>query len=481
MLAVPNHYQVALAIGLAFMCFTETALAKGVSANLPLQVHPRVEAQIDKLMAITSGPPLTKPYKVVELERRVKQIESNYLQLFNELDLYLQKYQKAAGITDVNATVAVADSGDMLRPNTRGGFFSDSYSFGASGFYQPSDYLLVSAGGTFSEHADFRHTNTYVTVGMEYIQLEAGYREHWFSPFKYSSMLVSTHAKTSPSVTFSNASPITSWDIRYEIFYAKLEEVEEIRLGENYYHGSPRHGGIHLSFSPLDFWSIGINRTLQFGGGARSFSFGDVFEALLNPAGKDNVGDIETNDPNYEFGNQQASVTTVFNLDWGTPFQLYGELGGEDTVGESNYSLGNQSLSFGIYLPALTDSVSLRLEHNQWATKWYVHHLYPAGYTNAGVIMGQWAAEQRLEGTSPKASVDTLGIDWQIDPIRRIETVVSLIQADAEAAVENYETGYQIQLDYTQITPYGEIGVGVLFGKSTLGENQSALQLSYFW
>ncbi|WP_162558427.1 capsule assembly Wzi family protein [Saliniradius amylolyticus] len=461
--------------------FSCSTLAKGLSPYLPLNTAYEAEALIDQLLAITPGAPLTKPYKAVEVYRRLEQIETSHPSLYGQLSRYMSRYTRTYGRTHIDLELALSDDGEQPLANNRGAMISDSYALSSGAFYQPSPYFLASAGINYSEAAGFRHTNSYLGFGYEYAQFEFGYREHWFSPFKYSSMLVSTHAEPSPSITVSNATPITDWNIRYELFYSKLESVEGIRLGDKLFPGSPRHGGLHLSFTPFEFWTLGLNRTLQFGGGERDVDLGDVFEALFNPAGKDNLGrDEKENDPNYEFGNQQASITTQLNLNWGMPFQVYGEFGGEDTLDESNYKLGNQTFSVGLYLPMVAENLSLRYEHNHWSTAWYVHHLYPDGYTNAGRLMGHWGAEQKVENTAPPASVDTLGINYQWPGLGVLHARIALIRNEQRDAFD-YQRGYQVELQYSHATSYGFFGAGLLYSKTTLGDTQSRLNIYYRW
>ena len=47
----------------------------------------------------------------------------------------------------------------------------------------------------------------------------------------------------------------------------------------------------------------------------------------------------------------------------------------------------------------LTDSVSLRVEAIELDDFWYVHHLYPAGYTNDGQIIERYGQKWYV-GTS---------------------------------------------------------------------------------
>ncbi|GGW78439.1 capsule assembly Wzi family protein [Alteromonas halophila] len=469
-----------MAVLLAGSFMTLSSKASGVSNYLPLNQSVRAEAEIDRVIALTNGNALIKPYKVADIQARVAQIKTTYPTLYKRVTSYLKRYQTPLGITHAGAEVAATSDAKGNLPNAHGKSMDTNYEVALAGYYQPSDYLLFSAGGVYNDTDKWRHTGSFVGMGFEYAQLDIGYREHWYSPFKHAAMLMSTHAEAAPSVTLSNVQPITGWDIRYELFYSELAEVDEIRLGDEVYPGRPRHAGLHLSFSPLENWTFGVNRTLQFGGGARDAGFSDFFEALFNPAGKDNIED-RSGDPNYEFGNQQASVTARYHANWGMPLEFYGEYGGEDTEGEKNYKLGNITAGLGVFAPYVTDNLALRFEYNHWSHLWYVHHIYRDGYVNDGVIMGHWAAELRGdERRAPGGAVHTLSAHWEISSSRFVDTRVSVIRND-ENTQRDYETGYQLKTTYSEVIGDGILGVTLFLQRDTFGDSQSRLALSYQW
>ncbi|MDF2179277.1 capsule assembly Wzi family protein [Aliiglaciecola sp. CAU 1673] len=453
--------------------------AKGLSPLLPLQLSPEIENQIEKVMALTDGAPLTKPYKASDLQVRAEQLKDSHPLLYQRIQNYLKRYKKTAAITHRSAELAASGGTARALPNQRGALSEATYRVSANGFYQANPYVLLSAGTMVTDGQDMAHNTTYLALGYEYAQVEIGYREHWFSPFQDSAMLVSSNAEASPSITISNSNPISDWNIRYEVFYSQLEEVQGIRLGDELFPGRPRHAGLHLSLTPLDFWTLGFNRTLQFGGGKREVDFSDVMEAIFNPAGKDNVGDVDTDDPNYEFGNQQASITSKFNFHLGTPVSLYMEFGGEDTLDESNYKLGNQTYSLGLFLPLLTDDLSLRYEFSHWSTAWYVHHLYQQGYTNGGQVLGHWGGDARQFNDAVPASAHSLNLNWALTGSQIIDGTLRVLQNDPGR--QSYETGYEVNLRYSHATSLGFWGAELYWGKDPLGQDFSRLSAFYRW
>lgn len=463
-----------------FLMLALPAWGKGLSPYLPLNISPEVEAQIEKVFALTPGAPVTKPYKVAELSRRLKQIKDTHPTLVKRLNSYLSRYTQTFSMTNLSGSLSLANNEQKAIPNQRNIKSDSSYQVAVGSLAYINPYLYVSGGVQYADGENAIFNNTHIAFGYEYAQVELGYREHWFSPFQDSAMLVSTHAKASPSITLSNATPITDWNIRYEVFYSKLEKADGIVLGDETFSGRPRHAGLHLSFTPFDFWTLGFNRTLQFGGGKREVSVSDIFQALFDPAGKDNVGDVDTDDPNFEFGNQQASITSKFNLDLGIPVSLYAEYAGEDTVNESNYQLGNVAKSMGIYLPVIGNGISVRYEYSDWTNRWYIHHLYAEGYSNDGQVLGHWGGNERISGNDTPATTHMLNLNWVMDSNQIIDFTARTIKNE-DSQVFQYQSAYEINLRYSYATENGFWGAEVYSGKDVFGETFSRLSAFYRW
>lgn len=460
--------------------FSDIASASGISPYLPLKLAAEIETYIEQVMAITPNTPLTKPYKAIDLLTRVKLIKDSHPRLYQRLNSYLARYKRNLFLAHASAEVGFNSGERKFIPNQRGLSTENRYQISVSGYAFASPYFYAAAGAQYSDDNELEQYNSHLAFGFEYLQIELGYREHWFSPFQDSAMLVSSNAQSSPSITLSNATPITSWDIRYEIFYSELERVEGIRLGDDIFPGKPRHGGVHVSFSPLENWTIGLNRTLQFGGGQRKVSFSDVLEAFFDPAGKDNVDGSESDDPNFEFGNQQASITTKVNFDLGMPVSVYAEYGGEDTVNESNFSLGNNTTSIGIYLPLVREDLSLRYEYSNWSTRWYIHPLYQSGYTNNGNVLGHWGGDSRVFNDDPPADTHSVNVNWNIVQNQLLNITLRAIR-NKNSTQFDYETGMEIQADYSYATDNGFYGIGLYAGKDVFGDSFGRLTTYYRW
>jgi hypothetical protein len=459
------------------------AQAKGPSPYLPLKISPEIEVKIEKLLALTRNVPLTKPYKASEILSKLTQVKDSHPLLHSQLTAYISRYTKPAGITHVELSASYNDDTSKALPNQRNINADSNYqgSIGALAYITP--YAYVSLGTTYADDAGVIHTNTHLGFGYEYAQVELGYREHWFSPFQDSAVLLSTHAISSPSITVSNATPITKWNLRYEVFYSILEEQSGIVLGDQVTPGRPRIAGIHLSAAPLDFWTIGVNRTLQFGGGLRDPSVSDVFQAIFNPAGIDNVGDIPdvvADDPNFEFGNQLASFTSKINFTWYTPISFYGEIGGEDTEGESNFKLGNETLSAGLFLPEIRENLALRYEFTRWSTAWYVHPLYAEGYSNEGQVLGHFGGGERVFNDDTPSKTHSFNADWTLASGHIINATYRIINNET-SDVFDYFTANELQLRYSRPTRYGFFGAEVYVGNNVFGDRFGRISAFYRW
>ena len=67
-----------------------------------------------------------------------------------------------------------------------------------------------------------------LSLGNEFVQLDAGYRDQWLSPMIDSSMLISTEAPTMPSLTLSNQMPIGGAGFEYQLFLARMSYSKDI-------------------------------------------------------------------------------------------------------------------------------------------------------------------------------------------------------------------------------------------------------------
>src|SRR5690606_24172330 len=260
-----------------------------------------------------------------------------------------------------------------------------------------------------------------------------------------SAMLLSTQAQTLPSVTLSNYTPLTRWNLRYQIFFAKLGRSDEIRYAGGITRGEPRLAGMHLSINPVPGWTLGVNRLMQYGGGERGQdSLGDLFDALFRPSAFDNTGTLS------DFGNQVASITSSFTMPTELPFAVYFEYAGEDTSRNSDVRLGNTALSAGLRFPSLgRHNLDLTLEASEWQNGWYVHHIYLDGLTSEGNVIGHWGADWRVprDGVGGRSFMARVG--WPLANRAEIEATYRTLDNEDYTA-HDYDRAHLLDVRYSR-------------------------------
>src|SRR5215472_3658575 len=329
------------------------AATDGASAYLPLNLDPVIERQIERVLILADEPVLKRPFPV-ELVRVALPAACKHDQaLCERVSRFLDRYEHGYGVTYATGTVAATHGATTVLPNQHGLESNDNWQVAAQGYAQPDDHLIASAGAiAYAGRTQF--TGTMLTAGFDWAQLDLGYRDHWLSPMTDSSSLLSTETPTQPSVTLSNWRPLTRFGIQYEFIYQKLSQtgpgiggrgVE----GDNITYcptdntcesarGNPHLFSMQLSFEPFPGWSLGINRNLQYGGGAGLPSSAHwLVHAFFKPS-----GEAQTQ------GNQQASYVSRFIFPGRVPFAMYFQYAGEDNSDGGSYLLGNAALSAGI-------------------------------------------------------------------------------------------------------------------------------------
>ena len=228
--------------------------------------------------------------------------------------------------------------------------------------------------------------------------------------------------------------------------------------------------------SPTASWTLGFNRVLQFGGGPRKVSAGDIVKAFFDPAANDNSYTME--ERITEFGDQMASVTTSYRFDGAMPIEIYAELAGEDTQGGSNLSLGNQATNFGIFMPQINKNVALRYEYNRYKTAWYTHHLYAFGNTNNGFVYGNYIADQRDFGHGIPARTHKATLDYATSVTSGWRASIGTISNQDNI---RYDRAYEIMLEHRRNVNQYPVRMSLTFGNNVYSENYGQFEASIFW
>ncbi len=385
------------------------AVARGVSPYLPLNLDPSIEQQIERVLILGEKAVLTRPIATATVLDALPVACQKDVTVCNEVRRYLARYMRNAGVTEAIVEASTASGADKTIPNRYGLTTKSNWEAIARGYWQPADYALLSLGAV-AYQGDLVPDGTMLSLGLDVVQLDIGYRAHWLSPFTDSAMLLSTHAPTMPSITLSNYRPLTRLGLHYEAFMASMSETHQIDFEGAPRTGRPRLSGLHVSIEPASGWSLGINRELQYGGAGRPGSISDLLRAFFSPSRYDNTNAQLTSD--QQFGNQLASITSSMVFPGRVPFSLYMEYAGEDTSAGKNYLLGNSALSVGIRFPRLWRRFDLTIELSEWQNAWYVNGVYGDGLTNKGNVIGHWAGDERQFNSATGARSGMIRLGW---------------------------------------------------------------------
>ncbi|HYM33767.1 MAG TPA: capsule assembly Wzi family protein, partial [Steroidobacteraceae bacterium] len=252
------------------MAVHSNASARGVSPYLPLNIDPAIERKIERVLLLAGKPVMRRPIAAaIVLEALPKACERD-AELCEEVRGYLRRYMKSYGVTTLQVNAAYTSGSSRVPiPNQHGQSVDSNWQAIVSGFVQPSDYVILNAGG-IAYDGYVTATGSFASIGFDFAQLDIGYRDHWFSPLTDSSTLISPEAKTMPSITLSNYRPLTPLGISYEVFAAEMSRQEGIEYFGSTTSGRPRLSGIQIGMEPASGYAIAMNRIMQFGGGARN-------------------------------------------------------------------------------------------------------------------------------------------------------------------------------------------------------------------
>jgi hypothetical protein len=444
------------------------AHARGVSPYLPVDISPEIERKIERVLLLGEQPLLKRPIAAATVLDALPRACERDSVLCADVRRYLASLARRAGIGYATLTASSAPNTETALPSSHGMTSLSNYEAAIAAYWQPTDSLLLT-GGVLAYEGEATPTGTVFSFGRDFAQLDLGFRDRRWGPSQDTAMLMSTQAPTMPSVTLSSYRPLTKAKLRYEAFVARMSESSNIAFGTGTTAGHPQLAGLHLSIEPVAGWSIGVARIMQYGGGEREDSFGDLLDAFFNPADRDNTA---TGDPNEEFGNQVASLTSQLIVAEPLPLSIYFEYAGEDTSRETNVRLGNTALSAGIAFPKLGSRFAATFELTEWQNGWYVHHIYADGLRHEGHVIGHWGGDWRITGDGVGASSAFARVN--VDRVLGGELEATYRQLDNEDYTGgNYETARQIDARYSR--PWNDLSVGaaITSGRDVFGESYS--------
>ena len=460
--------------GLSIACLIAAAAmsarAGGVSAYLPLNLEPETERQIERVLILADEPVLKRPFAVALVQLALPKACERDKALCIKVKKYLERYSRDYAVTHASATGSKSSGADVVLPNQHGDTSHSDWEISAQGFVQPSDYFLASAG-LIAYSGRTVPTGSLLSVGFSGAQLDIGYRDHWFSPATDSTFLIGTEAPTMPSVTLSNYEPLTRFGFQYELFLARMSRTDRIAYqGQGtsvLSSGNPKLFGAQFSIEPFSGWSFGVNRQLQYGGGGLPDTAHFLLSDFFNPAGK-----------NQTLGKQQASYISRFIFPAKTPFAVYSQYAGQNTLDGGSYLLGEVGLTVGIDFPKLWHYFDLTFEASEWQNGWYANNgVFLDGMTQYRLATGQWDADQRVFNDRVGGRSEMLRIGWE-PPFggyleERVRYLVNQIYGE-------YPYRHYVDATVRYSRPWNDLTVGgeVLAGRDVFG--QSFERLSAF-
>ncbi|MCM2680931.1 capsule assembly Wzi family protein [Echinimonas agarilytica] len=467
MLRFPSKVMRQLSLTLTLMCISGLSWANGVSPYLPLQMSPEIEYKIERLFIQANQAIIKRPIPISQVYTALNKIGDSDPALSRSVRMYLERFKGDAGLTHASLSVSNADDNGQYLANKRGRTTDSYYEVSGSAYWAATDWAIVNLGGyAYDDEATLE--GSFLSFGQDYLQVDLGFRAHWFGPFQDSDMLITTNAQTQPTITFSNVTPLTDFGINYEIFWGEMSESDLILSQDRdvRMNGKPKLFGFHMSFEPVDGFAIGLNRLMQYGGGDRDESFKDLIKAFFDPSGQDNIGE-----KGVDFGNQVSSVTSRLTLPGEFPMAVYMEYAGEDT-GRGSHRLGNTSLMLGVHMPKLTDTLNLTYEFADWQNAWYVNSNYGDGLRNEGSVIGHWGGNNRKFEDAVGATTHMGKLIWEYSDHQIITTTARVTLNESYSSTStDYDNGYELGVEYTHGFAQFLAGAQMFAGKDVFGDS----------
>lgn len=448
-----------------------SAFARGVSPYLPQNLSPDFDRKIERVLLLGDKPVMRKPIAAAVVLDALPKACTRDRALCEEVRAFLKRFMKKAAVT--HARVAGAATGGesvAVLPNEHGMPIDSPWEVRAQAYYQPSDYLLIAAGGIARDEETIP-TDSMLSLGASWAQLDIGYRDHWLSPLNDSSALIGTQAPTMLSATISNYEPISRLGLSYEVFGAEMSNQDGIAYGNGTTSGHPRLAGLQLGIEPAEGYALTFNRISQYGGGARGGSgISDFLDALFTTSNNNDAGDGAGSEQN-----RAASVASSILFQGPTPFAVHIEYAGEDNTYEGKHRLGATNLSLGFDFPMLWRDFDASLEVSEWQNDWYTHHLYPEGLTNRGYATGHWFGDNRLFGDGIGGLSYTARAGWRLRGGDYVQASYRNLEFDARWDAANpqrpYETMHLLDISYSTVVYGHAVDAQLHVGQDIFGDS----------
>ena len=378
--------------------------ARGVTPYLPLNLDPEFEREVERVLILGDKPVMTRPIPAAMVLDALPKACAVDPVLCGRVRRALKKYMGDSALEFASVEgAAVSGNSKMVMPNQHGEDAQSQYQLAFAGYVQPSDYALLNLGGVAYDGRQ-TPTGTVLSVGADWAQIDLGWRDHWWSPFTDSAMMISTESPSMPGLTISNYAPFTRLGLQYEVFVERVSYHHDILLPlpeGGVTQGYPKYSGGRLAIAPANSgWSLGANRIMMFGGGAAGGqSVSELLQAFFNP--QKSLSSTSNGKP--VLGKQMASITSRFIYPGHLPFSLYFEFAGNDTASGNYLGFSRSDLSVGLQFPRI-GPFDLTYEFSEWQPTWYLksptttQYGYGEGITNYLLSVGHWFGDQRYVG-----------------------------------------------------------------------------------
>ena len=467
--------------------------ASGVAPYITLNSSLQLELEIERLAVIANIPNLTKPYNVATVFHYLDKIQDTHPRLYRRIKNALEDYTRRSGVTLFRAGVHSGGGHNNavphVMPNSRGNNVDARANVSFRSHWQVVDWFAIYAGIEAWYYPDIDHSSDFIqpsgsliSIGTDWAQLDIGYKDRWLSPFQGSAQLISTNAQTMPSLSLSNNSPIDirGVNVNYEVFTAVMSKQPVLFEGEFSREDPPYIAGLHISFQPVEWVTLGATRVFQFAGGRRPFSLSTLAKAFVDPRGADNDADVDA-----ESGNQIAAISGKVNFDGPVPFSFSLEFAGEDTSNNKEYQLGNTAINSGLFFPYFfSDALSMTYEHSIWQDGWYVNNVYADGFSNESVIVGHWN-RQTLNAFDNSLAYGGeshfLKLQWQSQYDHVVSAVFRTNKYNTQSNRSDFQRAWELELDYAYPWKQHILSAELYGGEDELGFGFLKAGVNFQW
>ena len=371
------------------------ALASGATPYLPLNLSPEIERKVEQVLILGDQAVQTRPVPISRVLDALPKACERDRHLCEQVRRYLDRYFRTAAVTHASGELGVSNHSQLQLPNAHGQRMDSNADASVVAAYRPFDHLVLTAGGeAFSGPGGrFDPEGTMVSAGDQYLQFDAGWRDQWLSPMTDSSMLISTQAPTMPSLTVSSQMPFSPLGLEYQFSVAKMSYQDDIAwdtANGATTAGHPNLASLHLGIAPVVGWSFAGNILMQYGGGVRPSSLGNLFSSTSEATAITSTGSA-----NGRFANREVSLTSTYTFPATTPLETYVEYAARDTLHGELYRFHETGLSAGMHIPELFKRYDLRVELSEWQNGWYTDYVWTEGMVNDGSVIGNWGGAWR--------------------------------------------------------------------------------------